>query len=432
MTTLAQPTKMNDKKVIKAWAIYDWANSAYALVITTAIFPVYFIANTPEIIEFFGFNIPNSAFYSYAVSFSYLFIAILSPILSGMADYGKKRLFFLKMFTLIGSLSCIGLYFFKGLPQLWLGTSAFILATIGFAGGIVFYNSYLPQIATEDQYDRVSAKGFSYGYIGSVILLAAILFMVLKPDSFGITDPNLPARIGFVLVGVWWLAFAQYTFKYLPKGIGKEKVKGLFFKGFQEIRSVVAKVRTRKNLKRFMIAFFFYSAGVQTVINLATVFAKQELNFSASELILIVLILQLVAIGGAYLFAYLSNLWSNKASLSIMIIIWIGICVGAYFTTGKVLFFIIAAFVGLVMGGIQSLSRSSYSKMINESKDQLTSYFSLYDVLYKTSLVLGTFLFGMVNHITGSIRYSVLVLTVLFVISLVIIWFVDFDKAMEK
>lgn len=423
---------LNDKKVINAWAIFDWANSAFALVITTAIFPVYFIANTPDIIDFAGFNIPNSAFYSYAVAFAYILIAMLSPILSGMADYGQRRLMFLKMFTLIGSLSCIALYFFKGTPDLWLGTSAFILATIGFAGGIVFYNSYLPQIASEDQLDRVSAKGFAYGYVGSVILLAFILWMVLMPSFFGITDESLPARIGFVLVGLWWLGFAQYSFKHLPKGVGKEKVKGLFWKGFQEIKTVFSVIKTRKNLKRFLIAFFFYSAGVQTVINLATVFAEKELNFQSAELILIVLILQLVAIAGAYLFAKVSKMYGNKLSLSTMIIIWIIICIMAYFTTGKGLFFVLAGFVGMVMGGIQSLSRSSYSKMINESQDQLTSYFSFYDVVYKVSLVGGTFLFGIVNHITGNIRYSVLSLTVLFIISLVLIKFIDFNKAQEK
>ncbi len=423
--------KKNDKKVIRAWVVFDWANSAYALVISTAIFPVYFIANTPDFIDFIGLSIPNSAFYSYAIAFAYVIIAISSPILSGMADFGKKRLFFLKLFTIIGSLSCITLYFFKGIPELWLGTSAFIMATIGFAGGIVFYNAYLPQIVTEDRFDRVSAKGFAYGYMGSVILLAIILFMVLKPSFFGIEDEKLPARIGFVMVGLWWLIFAQYTFKHLPQGTESEKVTGLLSKGFNEIKEVYQKLKPRFNVKIFLLAFFFYSAGVQTIINLATVFAEKELNFSASELILIVLILQLVAIGGAYLFAYISKITGNKFSLSLMVIIWILICIGAYFCQGKGLFFVLAAFVGLVMGGIQALSRSSYAKMINESQDQLTSYFSFYDVLYKGSLVIGTFLFGFVNHITGNIRYSVLALGVLFVVSFVLLRFVNFKTAMK-
>ena len=338
-----------------------------------------------------------------------------------MADYGGRKKFFLKMFTLIGSLSCIMLYFFKGEPELWLGTSAFILATIGFAGGIVFYNAYLPMIVTEDRYDRVSARGFAMGYLGSVILLIVILLMIQKPEWFGITDPQLPARIGFLMVGLWWLGFAQITFKYLPKDIRTKSEENLFVKGFQEIKMVFGKLKFQPSLRRFLLAFFFYSAGVQTVIYLATVFAEVELSFESSELILLVLILQLVGIGGAYFFAYVSKITSNKISLSIMLIIWLIICVGAFFTTGKLMFYVLAGMVGMVMGGIQSLSRSTYSKMLLDKEKDTTSYFSFYDVLYKVAIVAGTFLFGFVDNITGNMRYSILVLAVFFVLGLIIL-----------
>ena len=411
----------NDKKVINAWAIFDWANSAYALVITTAVFPAYFINFTPDTIDIWGVSLTNVSLYSFAVAFSYLIIALLSPILSGIADFSGRRLFFLKLFTIIGSISCIALYFFKGVPELWLGTSAFILATIGFAGGIVFYNAYLPIIVTEDKYDNVSAKGFAYGYIGSVILLIIILIMIQKPDFFGITDPQLPARIGFVMVGLWWIGFAQITFKYLPKDLRSKFDKKILSKGFEEIKRVFGNLKHQPWLKRFLIAFFFYSAGVQTIINLATVFAKKELEFAASELILLVLILQLVAVGGAYLFAWISKISSNKISLSIMLVTWILICLGAYFTTGKIFFYCLAGLVGMVMGGIQSLSRSTYSKMLQNKENETTSYFSFYDVLYKISLVLGTFLFGIVENITGNIRNSVLVMTIFFILGLILL-----------
>lgn len=411
----------NDKKIVNAWALFDWANSAYALVISTAIFPVYFIKFTPDVVDILGMQLSNSSLYSYAVAFSYIIIAFLSPLLSGIADYSGKKKFFLRTFTLIGSLSCISLYFFKGEPQLWLGTSAFILATIGFAGGIVFYNAYLPLIVTEDRYDRVSAKGFAMGYIGSVILLIAILVMIQRPEWFGITDPQLPARIGFLMVGIWWLGFAQITFKHLPED-AKAKFSGkTFSKGYEEIKSVFQRLKSQPWLKRFLLSFFFYSAGVQTVIYLATVFAEKELAFESSELILLVLILQLVAIGGAYLFAYISKITSNKISLSIMLIIWIVICVGAFFTHGKLLFYVLAGMVGMVMGGIQSLSRSTYSKMLEDKESDTTSYFSFYDVLYKVAIVAGTFLFGLVDNITGDMRYSVLVLAVFFIIGIIIL-----------
>lgn len=424
------PVKLNDKKTIRAWAIFDWANSAYSLVISTAIFPIYFAAYAPETINILGVEYSNSTVYSYSVALSYIIIAILSPLLSGMADYGGRRLFFLKIFTLIGSISCMLLYFFKGVPQMWLGTSAFILSTIGFAGSIVFYNSYLPLIASEDKYDSVSAKGFSYGYVGSVILLIIILVMIQRPGWFGITDEQLPSRIGFVLVGLWWIGFAQYSFKHLPPDSKINHGVNLFKKGFEELRSVIKKLKHQPDLKRFLFSFFFYISGVNTVIYIATLFAKNELGFETGELILIVLILQLVAIGGAYAFAWFSNVTSNKISLATMIIVWIIICVVAYFVQSKAIFYAVATGVGIVMGGIQSLSRSTYSKMIGEGESDVTSYFSFYDVTYKVAIVLGTFMFGWIEYLTGNIRNSVLFVGLLFLIGLIILMTVNFKRGM--
>lgn len=419
----------NDKKVINAWALFDWANSVYSLVISTAIFPIYFEAYTPKTIELFGTGYSNSSVYSFSIAFSYLIIAILSPLLSGMADFGGRRMYFLKVFTLIGSLSCMVLFFFTGEPQLWLGVSAFVLSTIGFAGSIVFYNSYLPIIATEDKYDSVSAKGYSYGYVGSVILLVLILLMVQRPGWFGIVDEQLPARIGFVLVGVWWLGFAQLSFRRLPKdnlvNVGSNLVK----KGLQELLKVWRALKTQPDLKRYLIAVFFYLSGVNTIIYVATIFAQTELGFQSAELILIVLLLQLVAIGGAYLFAWLSNRTSNRLSLSVMVIIWIMLCLVAYVVDDKPTFYIVAATVGLVMGGLQALSRSTYSKMLREDEEDVTSYFSFYDVVFKMSIVMGTFLFGWIEFVTGDIRNSVLVIAGLFVIGLILLQTINFKRA---
>ncbi len=422
----------NVKKTINAWALFDWANSAYALVISTAIFPVYFVKNTPDIIELGGQTFTNTSLYSFAVAFSYILIALLSPILSGIADYTGKRLFFLKMFTFMGSLACMSLWFFSDESHLWLGTSAFILATIGFAGGIVFYNSYLPLIVTEDRYDKVSAKGFAAGYIGSVILLLFILSMVLKPDWYSIVDDRMPARIGFVLVGVWWLGFALITFKYLPKDQKIFTDKNVFKKGFNEIKKVARELKHKKDVRKFLAAFFFYSAGVQTIIYLATPFAEKILHFEASEMIIIVIVLQLVGIAGAYLFATISDRLGNKKALIIMVSIWLVICIAAHFCSGKTLFYFISAAVGLVMGGIQSVSRSTYSKMIDNNSPDVTSYFSFYDVLYKVAIVAGTMAFGIVDNLTGDMRYSVLALAVFFIIGLYILINTDFNKAIIK
>jgi len=411
----------NNKKVLRSWAIFDWANSAYALVISTAIFPTYFVKATPQIIHFLGFDISNAALYSFSVSFSYIVIAALSPILSGIADFSGRRMFFLKVFTMLGSLNCMVLYFFNGSDDLWwLGTTAFILSTIGFAGSLVFYDSYLPIIATEDQFDKLSARGYSYGYIGSVILLVIILVMIQKPAMFGITDPYLPSRIGFVLVGLWWVGFAQITFKHLPKDNRSALGRGFIKNGYAEINKVFREAIAQGDVIRFLLGFFLFSAGVQTVVYLATIFAEEELKMETGELILVVLIIQLIAILGAMLFARVSGLIGNRNAIIIQIVIWMIICLLAYFTASKVMFYFTAALVGMVLGGIQALSRATYSKLLlRQNADQdLTSYFSLYDVLYKLSIVSGTLIFGVVYQLTGNMRYSVLALAFLFLSSI--------------
>ena len=417
-----------NKRVENAWAMFDWANSAYSLVISTAIFPPYFIKMTEDYVNIFGREMSNSALYAFAVSFSYAVIALTSPLLSGIADYGGKRMFFLKLFTYIGSISCIALFFFDGMSTFFLGISAFAIATMGHAGSIVFYNAYLPEIVSSDRIDRLSAKGYAWGYIGSVILLIISLAMIMNPGLFGLQEGSIPVRLSFVMVGLWWLGFAQFTFNRMPKARGMDGTKNLILHGYEELMTVWKELKTMAQTRKFLFSFFFYSAGVQTVIYLASTFAEKELHFETAELILIILILQLVAIGGAYLFAYFSTKVGNKASLLTMITIWIAICVAAHFVTAKWEFYVIAAFVGMVLGGIQSLSRSTYSKLIPDDTILLTSYFSFYDVMYKTSIIAGTFAFGFVDQLTGDMRMSVLVLAGFFLIGFGILWTVKMPR----
>lgn len=419
---------MNDKKTINAWALFDWANSAYALVISTAIFPIYFTANTPDIVTIGELEFTNSSLYTFAVSFSFILIAFMSPILSGIADYSGRKKYFLKIFTIFGSLACSALWFFDGAGTYWIGTLGFIVATVGFAGALVFYNAYLPEIVTEDKYDHVSAKGFAYGYIGSVLLLLFILFMAFKYEMFGFESEKTSYRIGFLLVGVWWLFFGFISFKGLPEDQRNEKQDDLIRKGFREIKIVFGKLKFRPNIKRFLASFFFYSAGVQTVIYVASIFAQDELGFESTELILIILLLQLVGIVGAFLFAYISKISNNKTSLIITIVIWTLVCVAAYFCATKPQFYIIAATVGLVMGGIQSMSRSTYSKLLDEGEEDTTSYFSFYDVVYKVAVVVGTGSFALVDYMTRDMRYSILVLALYFVIGLVLLLITKIER----
>ena len=424
---------VNDKKTINGWAFFDWANSSYALVISVAIFPNYYIRVTDDYIPIFGTDISNSSLYAFALSFAYLLIAIMLPLLSGIADYSGRKLFFLKLFTTVGSISCAGLFFFKGMPQVGLALGFFILATIGFDGGKVFYNSYLPLITTPDKYDRISAKGFAFGYIGSVILLLINLWIILQPTFFGIPEENtLSVRLAFLMVGLWWIGFAQITFRTMPTEKKSRFEEKILKKGIQEIRHVWHELKPQKNLKRFLISFFCYSAGVQTILYLAATFAEKELQFASSELIFVVIILQIVAIGGAYLFAFISKVRGSKISLMAMLSIWVIICILAYFVSEKMQFYLVAALVGLVMGGIQSMSRSTYSKLISDRKEDTTSYFSFYEVLEKVAIVFGTFSFGFIDQISGGMRNSILVLGIYFIISMILLLRVKIARSPDQ
>ncbi|MDP4997734.1 MAG: MFS transporter [Saprospiraceae bacterium] len=414
--------QLNDKRVVSGWTFFDWANSAFALVITVAIFPIYFIGITDDYISIFNYEVSNSALYAFMLSLSYLIMAAFSPLLSGIADYGKKKKFFMKGFTILGGLACLSLFFFTGMENLLLGSIGFMLGIIGFGGGYVFYNSYLPEIVTEDRYDVVSARGFAMGFIGSVILLLLCLAVIQNPGTFGFAaDSSIPVRLSFVFVGLWWLGFSIIPFRRLPKDQGGVPLKALRKKGAEELRKVWRSLKHQRNTKKFLISFFCYSAGVQTVLYLASTFAEKELKFATSELILIILILQIVAIIGAYVFAGVSKLKGNKFSLMTMLLIWVGICVYGYFIESQFQFYIVASSVGVVMGGTQSLSRSTYSKIIPEGTVDTTSYFSFYDVLEKTATVFGTFSFAAIEQITGDMRTGVLLMALFFILGLIIL-----------
>lgn len=411
----------NDKRTITGWAFFDWANSAYALVITVAIFPGYFLELTNDTLNVFGLRMSDSTLYAWSIALAYLVIAALSPLLSGIADYGGKKKVFLRFFTTLGALACISLMFFTSMQTLWVGVTGFILATVGFAGGIVFYNSFLPLIATEDRYDDVSAKGFSYGFVGSVILLIANLIIIMNYEWFGFPDGLRAVPTAFVMVGLWWIGFAQIPLRRLPDDMAPTTRENLLTKGYQEIKKVWRIVRGDSNTLAFLFAFFCYNAGVQAVLFLASTFAEKELHFNTQKLIFLVLILQIVAIGGAWASAKLSGKKGNKFSIMVMLLIWTGICITGYFVETGLDFYLLAAAVGLVMGGIQSLSRATYAKLLPENTPDTASFFSFYDVMDKVSTVAGTFVFGFVENLTGGMRNSVAALAVFFVLSLIVL-----------
>ena len=425
------------KKVITGWAMYDWANSVYNLVITSTIFPAYYEAvtgdnneaTTVDTVHLFGREFVNTSVYNYALGIAFLIVAIMSPLLSSIADYKGNKKTFLFFFCTMGSIACSALYFFDK-SNLAYGLFCMIIACVGFWSSLVFYNSYLPEIAAPEDQDAVSAKGYAMGYIGSVILQIICFVFVLKPDWFGITAGKA-SQISFLLVGIWWWGFGQFSLSRLPKGTPMEQTKtgSIFTNGYKELRKVWNQLSHMPVLKRYLGAFFFYNMGVQTVMLAATLYGKSELNIPTTNLIIAILIIQLVAIPGAYLIAKLSDKLGNFQALMITVALWMVMCFVGYYLprNGINEFYALATIVGFVMGGIQSLSRSTYAKLMPETKDT-TSFFSFYDVTEKISIVIGMFSFGYINELTGSQRNSVLSLVVFFLIGFVLLIYASFTK----
>jgi len=420
--------KKGDQKLINAWAFYDWANSVYSLVISTAVFPLYYSAIAEgKVVSFLWMNWDHpDSLYSYALSFSFLVVAFISPILSGIADYTGSKKKFMKFFCWLGALSVMSLYFFDGVDTVWIGILFTILASIGFWASLVFYNAYLPEVAHPEQQDRASAKGFIYGYFGSVLLLILNLLMIQKPDWFGISS-GMASRISFVLVGLWWIGFAQITFRRLPNDIfHKKPEKNYVWKGFKELKIVGKEINNYPTLKRFLVAFFLLSVGVQTIILLATIFGSTELGLGTINLIITVLLIQIVAIFGAWIFSNLSGKYGNFKALKITVLIWILVCLSAFMLRKDlpnvdILFYGLGVVLGLVLGAIQSLTRSTYSKLLPETTEDHATYFSFYDVTEKIAIVLGTFVYGLLYALTDSMQWSVLCLAFFFIISLIIL-----------
>ncbi|WP_410504102.1 MFS transporter [Maribacter sp. 4G9] len=423
------------KKLLNAWAFYDWANSVYSLVISSAVFPIFYGAlfRVAEIerVTVFGVEMARAPLISYTTSLAFVFIAIITPLISGIADYLGNKKIFMKFFCYLGGLSCIGLSWFS-LENIYFGLLCYFFGLVGFWVSFAINNSYLPDVAYPEQQDAVSAKGFSLGYIGSVLLLLVNLAMVMKPEVFGIaTDADGVAEIkamkySFVSVGIWWIVFAQYSFYYLPKGNKREGERtNVILNGFKELKSVWHQLGNQTRLKRYLGAFFVYSMAVQTVMLIATYFGEEEIGWGSDAerttgLIVSILVIQIVAIFGASITAWASKNFGNIKTLIVVNALWVVICVYAYFLITPMDFYIAAGCVGLVMGGIQALSRSTYSKFIPQTKDT-TSFFSFYDVAEKIGIIIGTFLYGFIAQFTGSMRNAIIFLGVFFLVGMLLL-----------
>ncbi len=418
----------DDKKTIRAWAMYDWANSVYALVITSAIFPAYYNSitrtNGSSQIDILGMEIENTAAYSINLGIAFGIIAFLSPLLSSIADYSSNHKRFMQFFCYLGALSCMMLFFFTRGDLVGLGLFGMMMATIGYSGSIVFYNSYLPEIASRSKQDQVSARGYAYGYLGATTLLLINLIAILHQDRLGINDDGFLPRLSFLLTGLWWIGFAQITFRKLPKGIYVRREAGdhYLLNGYRELLKVFAYLRSDRRLRTFLLSFFFYIMGVQTVMFMAASFGEKEIHLSMMQLIITILLLEYVGIGGAFLFAWISKKLGNLRALTIAVSMWIFICLGSFYITKPIHFYTAGFCIGMVMGGIQSLSRSTYSKFIPKTRNN-AGYFSFYDVCEKLAMMCGLIMWGYLDNLTGSMRNSIAALALWFSLGLIfLLW----------
>ena len=414
-------THMKFNATQRGWAMYDWANSVYSLVISTVLFPIYYEELTKaggNTVEFLGTTWQNTVIYSYVIAASFLTISILSPYLAAMADRTGSRKIFMKVFMILGATSTALMGFMTG-DNPGLGLYLAYFASVGFTGSIVFYNSFLPVIASEEEQDRLSARGFSLGYFGSALLLILCLMLVQMPTTFGLADAGIASRASFVITGIWWLAFGLPAIRRLPKDEVKDYFEGkLFWKSWEELIVVVKEFRQDKMLRIFLGGFFWYSVGMQTIILLAAVFGSKVLGLESYQLIMTILIIQFVAILGSFTFARLSERTTNLYAIKLGVVIWMVLCFSAYFVQTAGQFYLVGGVLGFVMGAVQSLSRSTYSKMLPETEDH-TTYFSFYDVMEKLATTFGMFSIGLLEAITGDLRNSALALTVFFGLGLI-------------
>lgn len=446
------PTK-NDPRVIRAWTFYDWANSVYSLTITSAVFPIFYAAITKggdgrDLVDE-AHGVPAQSLYSYALSAGFLIVALIAPLLSGIADSRGNKLAYLKAFCYLGAASCAGLAFFT-FEGIWWGLALVALACIGFSGSLVFYDAFLVDIAGPDQHDKVSARGYVMGYIGSVILLVINLLMVMQPGWFalperihwnGVEYGGVPARATFITVGIWWAAFAQIAFRRLPKRTpAADGRSGALWSGYHELRKVWRQLAGATRLKRYLLAFFVFNMGIQTVMYLAVIYAEHEIKrldasgavvpIAPESLIISILLIQVLAALGATLFVRLSARFGNLRALLVGVLFWVGLCAGAYFTRWTHEFYLLASGVGLVMGGCQALARSTYAKFLPPTTDT-ASFFSFYDVSYYIGVVLGTAIYGLVYQLTGDLRNTALALASFFIIGAVLLLRVPGQEAAD-
>jgi UMF1 family MFS transporter len=440
----AQPM-INDRREIFGWAMYDWANSAFSTTVGTVFLGPYVAAlaaaaaGTDGLARFFGIPVAPDSFLPYCISFSVGLQVLFLPILGAIADYSHLRKRMMQIFAFIGATCTIAMFFIVG-NLWWLGGVLFIIANLSFGAAIVFYNAYLPDIASEEERDRVSSYGWAMGYLGGGILLALNLAFFIFSEDIGVPG-DLAVRINLASAGVWWMGFAFLTWNRLrPRHAARALPAGENYVsiGFKQLRNTFREVKHFPETLKFLLAYFLYNDGIQTVIAVASTFAaapiaRGGIELDQDTLIAVILMIQFVAFGGALFWGKLAKWIGAKQSIVVSLIIWTGVVIYAYSglkgESRVTEFFILGIFIALVLGGSQAISRSLFAQMIPKGRE--AEFYSFYEVSERGTSWTGPLIFGLANQLFGSLRYGILALIFYFIAGLIVLPFVNVKKAMD-
>jgi len=414
------------RRVLRSWALYDWANSAFATTIMAAVLPIYYV-------QVAGNTIPSNvalAYWGYTAALALLIISVLSPILGAMADYLGAKKKFLAGFMTLGVVATAALSFVG--PGQWLLASAlYIAGNIGFTGSIVFYASLLPHIASDEEVDRVAAGGWAVGYAGGGLLLVVNALMLIRPELFGLADEAAASRAAFLTVAVWWAAFSIPLFRDVPEPPRRldpaeaGRAGSPVTIGFRRLGRTFGELRQYRQLLVFMLAFFLYSDGIGTIIKMATAYGS-EIGLGTGALIGALLLVQFVGVPFTFAFGALSGRIGPKRSIMLALMVYAGISVFGYFVTQAWHFWVLAFAVGTVQGGAQSLSRGLFASMIPRVKS--SEFFGFFSVFEKMAGILGPILFGVASQLTGTGRLGILAVVIFFVSGLLVLSRVDVEE----
>lgn len=415
-----------ERKQIKAWLMYDWANSAFATTMMAAVLPIYYKSVA-------GVNLPGNTaenYWGFTQAIAMLFVFVMSPILGAVADMTGSKVRFLRWFAYIGALSC-ALFAFVGEGDYVLASVLLIFGTLGFSGGNTFYDAMLVDVAPPDKRDSISSKGYAWGYIGGGILLAVNLVMIEGWEKIGFPDKTVATQAAFVTVGLWWFIFSLPIFRRFPSRTVETKrpIGQYAAEGFGRALQTMKRIKQYPELMKYMLAFWFFNDGINTIITMATIYGA-GIGIKTTHLIIALLITQFVGIPFSFLFGRIAQKLGSKQALYISLSIYIVIVILGYFMQTELHFYILATMVGFVQGGSQAVARSIYSKMVPSSRS--AEFFGFLSLSSKLSSVAGPFLFGLAGLLSGSSRLAILSVLAFFIVGILLLMRVDLEKGRQE